>query len=209
MGAIDEAGSAGSIFGRDRRAPATFLVERREASDGRREPEAWRVCGDGRAGLIHIAEGLGLHVDEVRPGFINEQIARKLAALSPNLDAVPLVGKAFETFYKDQCGQGVLLNAAGQQAVAPLAFVSNLAGALLALELVRFETPRLSTRSSYLTLDPWRPPTLHARRDHARRPECTYCGGEGRLAFRQVWPEIEWSSVPDESVLRTDTQANA
>ena len=159
--------------------------------------------------LIHIAEGLGLHVDEVRPGFINEQIARKLAALSPNLDAVPLVGKAFETFYKDQCGQGVLLNAAGQQAVAPFAFVSNLAGALLALELVRFETPRLSTRSSYLTLDPWRPPTLHARRDHARRPECTYCGGEGRLAFRQVWPEIEWSSVPDESVLRTDTQANA
>jgi hypothetical protein len=48
MGTIDEAGSFGWIFGRDRRASATFLVERREASDGHREPEAWRVCGDGQ-----------------------------------------------------------------------------------------------------------------------------------------------------------------
>jgi hypothetical protein len=43
MGTIDEAGSVGSIFGGERRGPATVLVERREASDGRREPTGdWR-----------------------------------------------------------------------------------------------------------------------------------------------------------------------
>src|SRR5271154_4625899 len=66
MGTIDEAGSFGWIFGGERRAPATFLVQRREASDGRREPEAWRVCGDGRAALwrqrqssVHLAASGG------------------------------------------------------------------------------------------------------------------------------------------------------
>jgi hypothetical protein len=103
----------------------------------------------------------------VRRGFIDEQIARKLVTLHRNLDEATLIGRAFETIYKEQCGQGVLLNAAGQQAVAPLAFVSNLAGAL-ALELVKYETPPIETGSSYLTLDPWRPPTLRARRSPAR-----------------------------------------
>jgi hypothetical protein len=69
--------------------------------------------------LIQIAEGLGLNVDEVRRGFIGEQIARKLVTLHRNLDEATLIGRAFETIYKEQCGQGVLLNAVGQQAVAP------------------------------------------------------------------------------------------
>jgi molybdopterin/thiamine biosynthesis adenylyltransferase len=158
--------------------------------------------------LTHIAEGLGLNLHEVRRGFVDEQIARKLATLNPNRDPASLIGRAFETIYKEQCGQGILLNAAGQQAVAPLAFVSNLAGALLALELVRYETPPIGSRSNYLTLDPWRPPTLRARRDRARRRECTYCGGEGRSAFREVWPEIDWPSVPGECFPGVDTTAN-
>src|SRR5271170_6646293 len=81
MGTIDEAGSFGWIFGRDRRASATFLVERREASDGHREPEAWRVCGDGSAALwrqrqssVHLAASGGCRserrrgADEARSG---------------------------------------------------------------------------------------------------------------------------------------------
>jgi molybdopterin/thiamine biosynthesis adenylyltransferase len=144
---------------------------------------------------IHIAEGLGLSVDDVRRGFIDEQIARKLAALHPNLDEAALVGKAFDTVYREQCGQDVLLTAAGEQAVAPLAFISNLAGALLALDLARYDAPPLIEGSTYLTLDPWRPPTVHARRDPARNPDCEFCGtGNGLVAMRAVWPEMDWTA---------------
>jgi molybdopterin/thiamine biosynthesis adenylyltransferase len=145
---------------------------------------------------IHIAEGLGLSVDVVRRGFIDEEVARKLAALHPNLDEAALLGKAFDTVYKEQCGQDVLLTAAGKQAVAPLAFISNLAGALLALELVRYDAPPLIKGSTYMTLDPWRPPTAHARRNPARNPECEFCAsGRGLPAMRAVWPEMDWSAL--------------
>lgn len=139
---------------------------------------------------IHMADGLGLSVDEVRQGFIDQEIAQKLSALHPNLDASTLVGKAFDTIYKEQCGNGVLLNAAGQQAVAPLAFISNLAGALLAVELVRFEANPSSHESYYLTLDPWRPPHAHARRTRDRNCNCQFCGdGNSAAAMKAVWPE--------------------
>lgn len=144
---------------------------------------------------IHMAEGLGLTVEEVRAGFIDEAIANKLAAIHPNLDAAALIGTAFDTVYKAQCGQGALLTVAGQQAVAPLAFISNLAGALLALELVRFDAHPEASRSTYMTLDPWRPPHAHARRYPPRNSSCEFCAGtSGLTALQAVWPEIEWPS---------------
>jgi molybdopterin/thiamine biosynthesis adenylyltransferase len=139
---------------------------------------------------IHMAEGLGLTLEEVRQGLIDEPIANKLAGLHPALVAEELVGKAFDSVYKEQCGKAALLNAAGQQAVAPLAFISNFAGALLALELVRFEFNPSVRESSYLSLDPWRPPHLHARRARGRLPGCEFCGANGPAALRAIWPEI-------------------
>ena len=139
---------------------------------------------------IHIAEGLGLSLEEVRKGTIDERIANKLAALHPALEATDLVGRAFDTVYKEQCGKAALLNAAGQQAVAPLAFISNFAGALLAIELVRYERNLSSHESCYLNLDPWRPPHAHARRARNRLPGCEFCSANGPTALRAVWPEI-------------------
>ena len=139
---------------------------------------------------IHTAEGLGLTVEEVSRGFIDEKIARKLAGLHSNLVEHDLIGKAFDTVYKDQCGAGALKNAAGQQAVAPLAFISNLAGALLALELVRFEINQ-SASSSYMALSPWHQPSVHARRSAARKDSCHFCGPDknGRKVLMDVWSD--------------------
>jgi molybdopterin/thiamine biosynthesis adenylyltransferase len=142
---------------------------------------------------IHTAEGLGLTVEEVSRGFIDEEIARKLVGLHSNLveqDLHDLIGKAFDTVYKDQCGAGALKNAAGQQAVAPLAFISNLAGALLALELVRFEVNQ-SASSSYMALSPWHQPSVHARRSAVRKDSCHFCGPDknGRMVLMDVWSD--------------------
>jgi len=140
---------------------------------------------------IHTAEGLGLTVEEVSRGFIDEEIARKLAGLHSNLVEHDLIGKAFDTVYKDQCGAGALKNAAGQQAVAPLAFISNLAGALLALELVRFEVNQ-SASSSYMALSPWHQPSAHARRSAARKDSCHFCGPDknGKKVLLDLWSDM-------------------
>jgi molybdopterin/thiamine biosynthesis adenylyltransferase len=139
----------------------------------------------------HIAEGLGLTFEEVGRGLIDAEIAKKLAAIHPGLPEADVIGRAFDTVYKEQCGKGALKTAAGQQAVAPLAFISNLAGALLALELARFERPGAQPGSSYMTLSPWRPPSLHARRAPGRKVGCEFCGTDnGPESLREVWSDV-------------------
>jgi molybdopterin/thiamine biosynthesis adenylyltransferase len=140
----------------------------------------------------HIAEGLGLSFAEVQQGFITDEVAAKLAVLHPNLKAADLEGKAFDTVYKEQCGGGALKNAAGQQAVAPLAFISNLAGALLALELVRFEKSTANPRSNYSAISPWHAPSIHTLRHPARKPGCSFCGADknGPAVLKVVWSDI-------------------
>jgi molybdopterin/thiamine biosynthesis adenylyltransferase len=146
--------------------------------------------------LIHLAEGLGLTVDEVRLGFITRGVARKLVSLHHGLDEVELVGRAFDTVYKGQCGKGALLTGAGQQAVAPLAFISNLAGALLVVELVRAETRSADRDSTYATLDPWRPPHAHVWRIRGRNPDCEFCGKPNSIeAMKAVWFDVDWQSI--------------
>src|SRR5271155_1248701 len=73
VGTIDEAGFVDWIFNRER-APAV-LVERREASDGRREPGAGRVGIEGGAALrrqrqsvVHVAASGGSSCGERRGG---------------------------------------------------------------------------------------------------------------------------------------------
>ena len=142
----------------------------------------------------HVAEGLGLTEAEVKGAFISEDVAEKLKANHPSLAGEDLVGKALDTVYKEQCGNGVLLTPTGKQTVAPLAFISNLAGAFLALELVRFELKKSPIgQSNYMTLDPWMPPHALARRPRARNSDCEFCSKPlTRQVMAAVWPEVDW-----------------
>jgi hypothetical protein len=99
---------------------------------------------------------------------------------------------AFDSLYKQLCAMQALLTAAGEQTLAPFAFVSNLARALLALELVRFDTgARFVDGKNYLFASPWTPPHSHLRRVRPRVPDCGFCGRPTtRFAWQAVWPDI-------------------
>jgi molybdopterin/thiamine biosynthesis adenylyltransferase len=139
-----------------------------------------------------IAEGLGITVDEVRQEFIDVALARKLVRRHPSLSTEALEGRALTTLYKELCSAQALKTAAGEQALAPFAFVSHLAGALLFLELLRFEAGICRIEgTNYLNLDPWLPPHGRARRERGRMPGCEFCGDPSNLSvFSAVWSDV-------------------
>ena len=83
-----------------------------------------------------IAAGLGLELAVVIANErIDARVAGILAAKHVGLNEAALVGKTFDSLFKELCAEQALLTATGEQVLAPSFFVSNLAGALLALEL--------------------------------------------------------------------------
>lgn len=72
---------------------------------------------------------------------------------------------AFDSLHKQLCAEQTLLMAAGEQTPALFAFVSNLAGALLAIELARLDTgQRFTDEKNYLFASLWAPPHRQLRR---------------------------------------------
>jgi hypothetical protein len=128
----------------------------------------------------HIAEHLGVPVEAVRGERISEACARIIAARFPALNADEILGTAYDTLFKRLCGEGALRTLAGQRIVAPFAFVSVLAGTMLALELVRRLAPgaQLSdqARDNYWRISPWHPPFARRRFRRPRQPACVFCG---------------------------------
>lgn len=140
-----------------------------------------------------IASGLGVDLEDVTSGaLITEAVAGKIAAKHAALNAASLIGMAFDSLFKRLCAEQALLSPAGAQVFAPFAFVSNLAGALLALELARFEAGvRFEEGSNYLFASPWAPPHSHLRLRRPRELDCEFCGRpETWEAWASVWPEM-------------------
>lgn len=139
----------------------------------------------------HIADALGLELAEVKRQFIDAELATKLARIHDTLDANAIEGMAMDSLFRQLCGTGDLLDAKVEQVLAPLAFVSNLAGALLAIELLRADAGGVSKYGkNYLCLDPWRPPFAMARRHKGKQSECEFCHGKYTHAVMKTqWPD--------------------
>lgn len=138
-----------------------------------------------------IAGGLGVAYEEIAgKELIDAALAERLAALH-NLQATELEGQAITSLHKSLCAAQILSMAGGEQALAPFAFISNLAGVLLAIELLRFEAePDAARDSTYLSLDPWSPPHARARRPRAKRPDCEFCADPNAIVVRNlVWKD--------------------
>jgi hypothetical protein len=145
--------------------------------------------------LRSIAEGLGVTYEEIEgKELIDDILAARLATIH-GVEAGEIEGVAVTSLYKELCAAAALKSAAGEQAFAPFAFVSNLAGVLLAVELLRFEADRDAARSaSYLTLDPWSPPHGRARRPRGKRSDCEFCSDDDNLTIMAtIWPE--WFTI--------------
>lgn len=150
-----------------------------------------------------IAEGLGVTVDVIRgKTLIDAELAQELAALH-GVDAKSLEGVALSSLYKQLCATQALQTAAGEQALAPFAFVSNLAGVLLAIELLRVEHGEGFVASTYASLDPWSPPHRRARRARARSADCEFCSDDGMTELMRTI----WRDRLDPDPLSSDEQA--
>lgn len=138
-----------------------------------------------------IARGLGIDFEDVAQGLISVKVARKIVESHPDLDAKRIEGMAFDSLFRQRCAEQQLLTATGIQVLSPFAFVSNLAGALLALELTRLardgDDPM---RPNYMFLSPWSPPNARARLTRPRHFECSFCARpQNLMALRTVWAD--------------------
>lgn len=134
-----------------------------------------------------IASGLGVTVDDVRAGLITDEVAAKILKAHPDLTGRTLVGMAFDSLYKERCAEESLITAGGEQALAPFAFISALAGALQVVELA-LRLRHLDAPSSYLNVDPWSPPHRLIRRTKERLKGCHFCGRPVAAALlEEVW----------------------
>lgn len=124
----------------------------------------------------HISEHLGVSVEEVRSERVTAAAAARIHVRFPHLEVGRLVGLAYDSLFRSLCGEGSLKAATQREQTAPFAFVSCLAGVLLALELVR----RLGRQGSegdfnYWRISAWHPPLARRRRLRARQPDCVFC----------------------------------
>jgi hypothetical protein len=123
----------------------------------------------------HIADHLGVSIAAVRTERISEGAAEAIVLRFPQLVAAELVGTAYDTLFKRLCAESALQTPEGKRVVAPFAFVSVLAGTMLALELVRRRVGGLSSDYNYWRLSPWHPPFARRRILRPRQPHCVSC----------------------------------
>ena len=124
----------------------------------------------------HIAEHLGVSVKDVRNERISAAAAQIIAARFPEV-TTDVAGTAYDTLFKRLCAESQLRTLSGRTIIAPFAFVSVLAGTLLALEIVRRLGSRGNARDfNYWRVSSWHPPLSQRRTIRQRQPGCAFCG---------------------------------
>ncbi len=137
----------------------------------------------------HIAQHLGVSVAEVRQERISPTSASRIIERCPQLRSDEIVGVAYDTLFKQLCGANELKSIEGRRVVAPFAFVSILAGTLLAFEVVRRLSPNGSEiKDNYWRASPWYPPLARRRICRPKQPKCEFCGDPILAAVNaQLW----------------------
>jgi hypothetical protein len=140
----------------------------------------------------HIAEHLGVTVEEVRSERISTASAAVIAARFPTLSTADIAGVAYDSLFKTLCSTGQLGMLTDKRILAPFAFVSVLAGALLAVELVRYlGGPSSAAETNYWRASPWHSPLARRRILRARQPHCGFCADRIKsIVNRQLWGPI-------------------
>jgi hypothetical protein len=135
----------------------------------------------------HVAEVLGVSVAQVNEQFIDKQSAITIAT-KYSLDLKQIIGIAYDTLFKQLCGEGKLRTAEDKQVLAPLAFVSGLAGALLALKVI--ETHIGNNSYNYWRVSPWSNPNFRLRMNYPINEKCEFCNNSTYLKVaKTLWSQ--------------------
>lgn len=136
----------------------------------------------------HIAAHLGLTLEEVKNKIVSPKVAKKISKNIKQVNPKEIIGLSLDSVFKQLCGQALLKDQEGQQVLAPFAFVSGLAGALLALRFVLNLTELKDSKlSNYWRVHPWIPKSFYARLK-SKNPSCEFCGNPELIAeANKIW----------------------
>jgi hypothetical protein len=137
----------------------------------------------------HMAETLGVEMDDIVRHFVAEDAARRIHAKYPHVPVEQLEGQAYDTLFKALCSEGTLTSAQNRQVLAPFAFISTLAGALLAIEVGRRLVLGPEAHDfNYWRISPWAQPVADLKDKRGRRRNCDFCGQTALLQTAQgLW----------------------
>ena len=137
----------------------------------------------------HVAELLGVSTADVRSGYVTDVSARFICQKYSQLHPSAIKGLAYDSLFKALCAEGELKTPEDRQVLAPFAFVSALAGALLVLEMAIRLGGASSNRFNYWRVSPWYAPGLDLRQLRPALPDCEVCKNPSIVrAARLLWP---------------------
>lgn len=143
---------------------------------------------DERAHERHVAGALGVPMKALAEGTISDQRAELIAVKYPDYPRDQIVGEAYDSLFKKLCGAGKLSVSEGQRVLAPLAFVSVLAGAVLAVEFQRRLSNNPSPSFNFWRLSPWQPPCVSLQRRLPKNEACRFCSDPiNANAMKDLW----------------------
>ena len=124
----------------------------------------------------HIAEVLGVTLEDVKQHHISANAAQRIHARYPDVAFDRIQGQAYDSLFKALCSERKLLGPDNRQVLAPFAFVSVLAGAYLAIEVVRRLAYAPNANAfNYWRFSPWAAPVQELKQLRTRNPNCEFC----------------------------------
>jgi molybdopterin/thiamine biosynthesis adenylyltransferase len=144
----------------------------------------------------HIAEALGVELDDVKQHHVSSSAAERIQGRYPNIPRDRIEGQAYDSLFKALCSEGKLLTAENRQVLAPFACVSVIAGTYLAIEVVRRLALGTEAQNfNYWRFSPWAGPVQELRQLRRRNPKCEFCSETALLKTAQAL----WGKLPKAS----------
>jgi len=145
---------------------------------------------DENAHWKHVAEKLDVPLERILSGeSIAERDADHIIAKYPHLSREGLIGKAFDSVFRQLCSAGTL-RGSDKAVLAPFSFISGLAGVMLYFELVKSLCPNVFhdyQRYNYTQLNPFFPPNPDFREVRGSRPDCSCQNAMVRSVYSRIW----------------------
>jgi hypothetical protein len=138
----------------------------------------------------HVADSLGVALEKIKSGTeIDEESAQVIAGRYPQLRAEDLIGRDYDSIFRDLCSASSL-RAGDEVVLAPMSFISVMAGGYQYLEFLKSLRPdKFNHRSlvNYYTANPHFPPNPYLRELRGSRLTCSCQSPAFRRSFNRIW----------------------
>ena len=134
----------------------------------------------------HVADALGVSSVQIRKQFIDKSAALAINKKYPSINSDDIIGIPYDTLFKELCGEGRLMTRENNQILAPLAFVSALAGAFLALMFIEKHINNLPY--NYWRISPWSQINYRLKQVIPTNSDCEFCNDELYVkTTKEIW----------------------